>query len=169
MYFPARHSSTDSCPLEVPNMPKPQSCHFICLKGTKLSLWDEDPMQSLADEHCNPPWYHITQHCIFPSTVLGGLGIFLSGEFPLGRFLGSVFSSPSLPLSCCGKACSRIVSCRVYDARLGQMDRFACYQVVGVFDGCRGDSSLQPVLALHPCAFQFAPALWLMKFQCSLI
>lgn len=103
-----------------------------------------------------------------PPFSVGWVSSYLGG-FPLGRFLGSVFSSPSLPLSCCGKACSRIVSCRVYDARLGQMDRFACYQVVGVFDGCRGDSSLQPVLAFHPCAFQFAPALWLMKFQCSLI
>lgn len=29
MYFPDRHSSTDSCPLEVPNMPKPQSCQAL--------------------------------------------------------------------------------------------------------------------------------------------
>lgn len=86
-------------------------------------------MQSLADEHCNPP-YHLTWHCIFPSTFFGGLGIFLSGVFPLGRFLGSVFSSSSLPLTCCGKACSRIIPCRVCDVRLSQMDRSACYQVV---------------------------------------
>lgn len=43
-------------------------------------------MQSLADEHCNPPWCHLTQHCIFPAPFLVGLvsshlGCFLWGGF----------------------------------------------------------------------------------------
>lgn len=39
----------------------------------------------------------------------------------------------------------------------------------GTFDGCRGDRLLQAVLVLHPHAFEFAPVLWFIKFQCSLL
>lgn len=99
----------------------------ICLKGTELFMWDENPMQSLAGQHCKPLWYHnITQHCILLSTFSGGNGTFLSEVLFMGRFLASVFISPSLLPPYCGKACSRILSCRIYDVRLCQMDCFAC-------------------------------------------
>lgn len=84
-------------------------------------------MQSLTGQHCNPLWYHnITEHCIFPSTFSGEKGTFLSEVYYMGRFLGSVFISPSLLLHYCGKAHSRILSCRIYDVTHCQMDHFAC-------------------------------------------
>lgn len=86
-------------------------------------------MQSLADEHCNPPC--ITSHSTassHPPFLVGWVSSYL-GCFLRGGFwaLISVFL---FCLSCCGKACSKIIPCRVYDARLCQMDNFACYQMV---------------------------------------
>lgn len=83
-------------------------------------------MQSLADEHCNPPWYHITQHCIFPPFLVGWvssyLRCFLQGGF--WALLSVLPLCPSLDV------CFKIIPCSVYYVRLCQMDCFAFYQVV---------------------------------------